>query len=237
MPLELQSLKKAIDSLTQGWGVYSSAITKTRSTTEQALLRAGVIQNFEFTYELCWKFMKRWLENNVNSTVDGVTRRELFRLAAENRLIKTSTSGCDFIKAATRHPTPTITTPRKKCVRLLAISYLRPNRCIPSWKSTMIDLSPLHRQMVEAILSRCIPDYEVKVFGSRAKGTAKSYSDLDLVVVGAAKLPTPVLYGLRDAFEESELPFRVEIVDWNRLTPEFKHAILSHSESLAARAV
>ena len=57
-------------------------------TDELELLKAGVIQNFEFTYELCWKFMKRWIETNISSEiVDGVTRRELFRLSAENRLI------------------------------------------------------------------------------------------------------------------------------------------------------
>jgi nucleotidyltransferase substrate binding protein (TIGR01987 family) len=51
-------------------------------------IKAGVVKNFEFTYELSWKAMKRWLEENLSAeAVDGVTRRELFRLSAENRLI------------------------------------------------------------------------------------------------------------------------------------------------------
>jgi nucleotidyltransferase substrate binding protein (TIGR01987 family) len=55
---------------------------------ELETLHAGVIQSFEFSYELCWKFMKRWISMNVSSDiVDGVTRIELFRRAAENYLI------------------------------------------------------------------------------------------------------------------------------------------------------
>ena len=87
--LDLSSLEKAIASLVQLNERVSDE--KFMSQQDQVVylgLQAGLIQNLEFTYELCWKIIKRWLEVNVNpESVDGVTRRELFRLAAENRLI------------------------------------------------------------------------------------------------------------------------------------------------------
>ncbi|MFH1645403.1 MAG: nucleotidyltransferase substrate binding protein [Candidatus Omnitrophota bacterium] len=88
MSLDLSSLQRAVDSLERAIRVVSSKIRGEVDTDEEDVLRAGVIQNFEFTYELCWKFMKRWLAINISgAAVDGVSRRELFRMAAESRLI------------------------------------------------------------------------------------------------------------------------------------------------------
>lgn len=84
MPLDLSSLKKAVDSLDRAIKVAGGS----NNFDQVEVIRAGVIQNFEFTYELCWKFMKRWLELNAGAAAaDGSTRKELFRLAAESRLI------------------------------------------------------------------------------------------------------------------------------------------------------
>lgn len=89
MPLELDSLKKAVTALS---GVLAksddAAFMEGLDEIARNAIKSGVIQHFEFTYELSWKFIKRWLEMNVNpSAADGVTRRELFRQAAEHQLI------------------------------------------------------------------------------------------------------------------------------------------------------
>jgi len=90
MKLDLSSLRKGVESLEKTLQVSNDNDFMSRLSSAQAnAIRAGVIQNFEFTYELCWKFMKRQLEANLGSVyVDGVTRYELFRLAAEHRLIR-----------------------------------------------------------------------------------------------------------------------------------------------------
>lgn len=87
MNLDLSSLENATATLERS----VHAATSLQASIPEELretVRSGIIQNFEVAYELSWKMMKRWLGANVSpDVVDGVSRRELFRRAAESRLI------------------------------------------------------------------------------------------------------------------------------------------------------
>ena len=87
--LDLTSFKKAIQHYNELLiTAHNSDQIESLPKILQDAVKEAVIQNFEVTYELSWKMMKRWLETNFSSDyVDGVNRRELFRLASESQLI------------------------------------------------------------------------------------------------------------------------------------------------------
>ena len=90
-----------------------------------------------------------------------------------------------------------------------------------------IDLRPEHRKIVEDILFEHLPDgVKVWVFGSRAEWTTKESSDLDLALEGDEPLDTRIVMALDLAFEESLLPFRVDVVDLHRVDEGFREIVL-----------
>lgn len=90
-----------------------------------------------------------------------------------------------------------------------------------------IDISPAHLKIVHNILRAYVPQYEVWAFGSRARGAAKTYSDLDLAVISKKPISLETSAALADAFSESDLPYKVDVVDWATAKESFRQIIQS----------
>ena len=88
-----------------------------------------------------------------------------------------------------------------------------------------IDVSEADWQIVQGILRSHVPDCTVWAFGSRATGHAKPYSDLDLAISGDKPLGIDLTAQLTEAFAESDLPYKVDIVDWVTASERFRKAV------------
>ena len=89
----------------------------------------------------------------------------------------------------------------------------------------MLDLKASHLSIVKAILKKHLSTQEVWAFGSRVNGTAKPHSDLDLVVRGHSEIDPTKISMIRLEFEESNLPMRIDVLDWNSLSDEFRDIV------------
>jgi type I restriction enzyme S subunit len=88
-----------------------------------------------------------------------------------------------------------------------------------------IDVRPEHWQIVRSILQKHVPQYEVWAFGSRIQWTAKPYSDLDLAVMTERPLPLDVSAHLSEDFSESDLPWKVDVLDWASTQDPFRDIV------------
>ena len=87
--LDISALKKAAQAFDHALAFAQKVETKPADALEfyeSEFAHAAIIQHFEFTYELCWKTMKRYLKE-LSLEADVLTHKDLFRLSAEKRLI------------------------------------------------------------------------------------------------------------------------------------------------------
>ena len=99
--LDLHSFQNALLRLDEAWAIL-------KADTENSIVQDAVIQRFEFSYELSWKMLKRYLElTGPNAALfDGMSFQNLIRVGSEQGLLK---SGWDVwwdyrdARAATSH--------------------------------------------------------------------------------------------------------------------------------------
>ena len=100
--LDISALKKAAETFYKALAFAKKVESKNddeREDYEFEIVRASLIQHFEFSYELCWKTMKRYIEMDIGPEADILTRRDLFRLSVERRLIADFDNWLEYHKA------------------------------------------------------------------------------------------------------------------------------------------
>ncbi len=85
----------------------------------------------------------------------------------------------------------------------------------------MLQVEDRHWKIIKDILSKY--PYTFYAYGSRAKGDARKYSDLDLCY--QEEIPWNVLSHLQEDLEESNLPFKVDLVNWKWMSTSFQELI------------
>lgn len=69
-------------------------------------------------------------------------------------------------------------------------------------------------------------NYKTFIFGSRATGKLRHFSDFDLGILGQKKIPGHILEKIREDLENSSIPYKVDVVDFNKVSTEFRSLAL-----------
>lgn len=89
-----------------------------------------------------------------------------------------------------------------------------------------ITIEPIHLNIVRSLLKKHLPsNIKVWVFGSRATGNIKNTSDLDLALEDDKAIDNEVLIDLKEAFEYSDLPYKVDLIDMHKISETFKNIV------------
>ena len=95
--LDLTSFEKACGAFKLSLELYDKSGLPP-AAAERVLLRDGVIQRFEFTYELSWKMIQRYLEIYGLEKADGLNNKDLFRVGREPGVIEAPERWFHYLK-------------------------------------------------------------------------------------------------------------------------------------------
>lgn len=93
----------------------------------------------------------------------------------------------------------------------------------------MLDLQERHLHMLRTILSEQVPGVKVLAFGSRVKGKARRFSDLDLALDGGAPIGWSRIGDLKEALSMSDLPIKVDVIDLHDVSDRFRELVLQQA--------
>lgn len=88
-----------------------------------------------------------------------------------------------------------------------------------------LDLEDRYKEFIINSILKIIPNVEIYVYGSRVKGMAVKYSDVDIALKSGEEIPFDTVLKLKAFFSDSTFPYMVDIIDLNSISENFKNRI------------
>ena len=90
-----------------------------------------------------------------------------------------------------------------------------------------LDLEERYKDFIITSITNIIPNAEIFIYGSRVKGKALKYSDVDIAIKCCEEVPFDTMLKLKAFFHDSTFPYMVDIIDLNNISENFKTRIQS----------
>jgi len=91
-----------------------------------------------------------------------------------------------------------------------------------------VEIEQKYLLRLKELVINFLKDREVKIilFGSRARGQGYPFSDVDIGIVPSGELNDKELAILRERIEDSNIPYKVEVVNFSEVSKDFKKKAL-----------
>ena len=230
MELITESLEKALNTLKEAWVEYQKDLTNT-------FIRDSVIQRFEYTFELAHKILRRFLSETEASRLEisEMLFNDLIRLGCKRGLLLNDLETWDKYRKArnlTSHNYDEFNADNIVVIISIFIEdidyeLLKIKEKL-NQQTSILHFDEKHIALITSML-KSIPDIDncsVYLYGSRVNGKSVKYSDVDIALDCNGKpVPDNIKYALSSSFEKSILPYTVDIIDLNSVSPAFRTKI------------
>ena len=217
---------------------FSKAFVQLEKAVQQKTLsemeQEALIHRFEYTLELAWKTLQDYLDEL--GFIDAKGPKPVIKQAFQNNIIADGNIWIDMLDARnlTTHSYDAETSNKvtSKIINdyYFAIRELK-NRLFEPYskesKAIKFGLEDKYYEMIKKVLNGINEIEQVVIFGSRAIGTAKNGSDIDLALKGKNVNSDLILKVLRD-LDDLPVAYKFDVVNYNTTSSELKEKIDKH---------
>jgi nucleotidyltransferase substrate binding protein (TIGR01987 family) len=227
-----EPLEKALTTLKEAWAEYQKNMSNT-------FVRDSVIQRFEYTFEISHKILRRFLSDAESSRaeIQEMLFNDLIRLGCKRGMLLNDLETWNKyrkLRNLTSHNYDEFNTEYIIAIIPIFIEEIDYELVKIKEKSNQqtifIHIDEKHLDLIKSII-KGITEFDncpIYLYGSRIQGKSVKYSDVDIAIdYNGKSLPDTIKLKLSSLMENSLLPYTVDIIDINTISPVFKTKIES----------